>query len=106
MNPARPQLVITFKLLKHLLFGILDLGFGIFDFGILGFYDFWILDFRILGLLFCFDFRTLGFLDFFGFVNCRFFLYFGMLGLLDFGFWSLNVDFGFYGFTILEFGIL
>ena len=56
MNPARPQLVITFKLLKHSLFGILDLGFLI-----LGFYDFWILDCMILGLLFCLGFRTLGF---------------------------------------------
>ena len=34
------------------------MGFGIFYFGGLGFYDFWILDFRILGLLFSFDFRT------------------------------------------------
>ena len=40
------------------------MGFGIFDFGILGFCDFGILDFRILGLLFCFDFRTFGFWDF------------------------------------------
>ena len=40
INPARPQLVITLKLLKDLLCGILDLGFwilgfGIFDVGIL-----------------------------------------------------------------------
>ena len=35
MNPARPQLVITFKFLKHLLFGILDLGF--WDLGFLTF---------------------------------------------------------------------
>ena len=56
INPARPQLVITFKLLKHSLFGIFDLGLLI-----LGFYDFWILDCMILGLLFCLGFRTLGF---------------------------------------------
>ena len=70
MNPARPQLVITFKFLKHLLFGILDLGFWDLGFLILGFCDFGILDFRILGLLFCFDLRTLGFWDFVGFLNC------------------------------------
>ena len=46
-------------------FGFGILGFGFFDVGILGFYDFLILDFRILGLLFCFDFRTLGFWDIF-----------------------------------------
>ena len=46
-------------------FGFGILGFGIFDVGILGFYDILILDFRILGLLFCFDFRTLGFWDIF-----------------------------------------
>ena len=44
-------------------FGFGILGFGIVDVGILGFYDFLILDFRILGLLVCFDFRTLGFWD-------------------------------------------
>ena len=49
MNPARPQLVITFKLLKHLLFGILDLGFWDLGFLILGFWDFVILGFWILG---------------------------------------------------------
>ena len=63
MNPARPQLVITFKLLKHLLFGISDLGFWDLGFLILGLCDFGTLDFRILGL-FCFHFRTLGLLDF------------------------------------------
>ena len=49
MNPARPQLVITFKLLKHLLFGILDLGFWDLGFLILGFWDFMIFGFWILG---------------------------------------------------------
>ena len=49
MNPARPQLVITFKFLKHLLFGILDLGFWDLGFLILGFWDFMIFGFWILG---------------------------------------------------------
>ena len=49
INPARPQLVITFKLLKHLLFGILDLGFWDVGFLILGFWDFMIFGFWILG---------------------------------------------------------
>ena len=35
INPARPQLVITFKLVNHLLFGILDFGF--WDLGFLTF---------------------------------------------------------------------
>ena len=49
INPARPQLVITFELLKHLLFGILDLGFWDVGFLILGFWDFMIFGFWILG---------------------------------------------------------
>ena len=63
MNPARPQLVITFKLVNHLLFGILDFGFWGLGLFILGFWDFGILFFRILGLLvFGFqDFLILGF---------------------------------------------
>ena len=57
------------------------LGFGIFDVGILGFYDILILDFRILGPLFCFgvwglnDFGILGVLGVLG--------YLGVLGLND-----------------------
>ena len=58
MNPARPQLVITFKLVNHLLFGILDFGFWGLGLFILGFWDFGILFFRILGLL------VFGFQDF------------------------------------------
>jgi hypothetical protein len=46
MNPARPQLVITFKLVNHLLFGIFDFGFR--DLGFLIFH-FWILGFRSFG---------------------------------------------------------
>ena len=57
MNPARPQLVITFKLANHLLFGILDFGFwdlGLFilgfgDFRVFGFYFVWILGLLIFG---------------------------------------------------------
>ena len=79
------------------------MGFGIFDFGILGFCDFGILDFRILGLLFCFDFRTLGLLVFF--LIFRIVDFFWDVG--TFGFWILDVEFGFWilnmDFWILNF---
>ena len=47
-----------------------------------GFWGFWILDFRILGIL---DFGDFGFWGFW------------ILGILDFGFWDFG-DFGFWGF--------
>ena len=77
------------------------MGFGIFDFGILGFYDFWILHFRILGLLFCFDFKTLGLLVFFGFFELLIFL--GDVG--TFGFWILDFEFGFWILRFYDFGV-
>ena len=78
------------------------MGFGIFDFGILGFCDFGILDFRILGLLFCFHFRTLGLLDFFlGFFELL--IFFGDVG--TFGFWILDFEFGFWILRFYDFGV-
>ena len=82
------------------------MGFGIFDFGILGFYDFWILDFRILGLLFCFDFRTLGFLDFFWIFELLIFCFFFVCwDVGTFGFWILDVEFGFWILRFYDFGV-
>ena len=78
MNPARPQLVITFKFLKHLLFGILDLGFwdlGFLTFDIFDIFYIWHLwhVWHVWHFLHCFTFLT-----------CLTFLTFGIWHVLTF----------------------
>ena len=87
INPAWPQLVITFKLVKHLLCGILDLGFSDSGCLILGFWGF------MTFFVTCDSFRGLRFATSSSPAACRGFLGFGGhkgKGVTCDGFWGLG----------------